>query len=77
MASAVDAAAEERRRVKRQRKIVGGLGLTFLGIVALLAAPALTNALVDDLPFLAVGLGAMYVGAILLGVGFGERRSRA
>jgi hypothetical protein len=73
----VDAAAEERRRVKRQRKIVGGLSLTFLGIVALLAAPALTNALVADLPFLAVGLGAMYVGAILLGVGFGERRSRA
>jgi hypothetical protein len=73
----VDEAAEERRRVKRQRKIVIGLGLTFVGIVALLAAPALTKALVADLPFLAVGLGAMYVGAVLLGVGFGERRSRA
>jgi hypothetical protein len=66
--------AEERRRVSRQRKVVGGLGMTFLGIVAILAAPTLTGAFVADLPFLAVGLGALYVGAILLGIGFGERR---
>jgi hypothetical protein len=53
-----------------------GLGATFLGLAALLLAPNLTGALVSDLPFLAVGLAALYAGGILIGVGFGERRSR-
>jgi hypothetical protein len=71
------AAAEELRRVRRQRKVVLGLGATFVGLAALLLAPNLTGALVSDLPFLAVGLVALYAGGILLGVGFGERRSRS
>jgi len=54
-----------------------GLGATFVGLAALLLAPNLTGALVSDLPFLAVGLVALYAGGILLGVGFGERRSRS
>ncbi|HEV8049412.1 MAG TPA: hypothetical protein VGP88_02335 [Thermoplasmata archaeon] len=71
------AAAEETRRIRRQRKIVLGLGLTFVGLAALLLAPNLTGPLVADLPFLAVALVALYVGGILLGVGFGERRRGA
>ena len=68
--------ARERRRVVRQRTIVVGLGLTFLGIVAFLAAPDLTGPLVHDLPYLAAGLSALYVGAILLGVGLGRRSAQ-
>ncbi|MCI4356891.1 MAG: hypothetical protein L3K18_07100 [Thermoplasmata archaeon] len=68
-----DSAATERRRVSRQRKVVGGVALTLVGIVALLAAPDLTGPLVHDLPFLAVGLLALYAGGILMGVGFGQR----
>jgi hypothetical protein len=67
--------AEERRRVARQRKVVLGLGATFLGLAALLLAPNLTGPLVSDLPYLAVALVVLYVGGILLGVGFGERRA--
>ena len=70
-------ATSELRRVRRQRKIVLGLGATFVGIIALLAAPNLTGPLVADLPFLAVALVALYGGGILLGVGFGERRRGA
>jgi hypothetical protein len=66
----------ERRRVSRQRKVVLGLGATFVGIVVLLLAPDLTGPLVADLPFLAVALLSLYVGGILLGVGFGERSAR-
>ena len=65
--------AAELRRVRRQRKIVLGLGATFVGIVVLLLAPNLTGPLVADLPFLAVALVALYLGGILLGIGFGER----
>ncbi|HKV89944.1 MAG TPA: hypothetical protein VJQ43_01970 [Thermoplasmata archaeon] len=75
-AAGSETVAIERRRVSRQRKIVGGLGLTFLGLVAFLAAPDLTGPLVHDLPFLALGLSALYVGAILLGIGFGQRAPR-
>lgn len=71
-----EAAWRERRRISRQRKIVIGLGLTFLGIVALLAAPDLTGPLIHDLPFLAVALGALYAGGILLGVGFGQKNAQ-
>jgi hypothetical protein len=74
-ANAVEREADqERRRIARQKKIVLGLGATFLGIVVLLLAPALTGALVADLPYLAVALVSLYVGGILLGVGFGEKR---
>jgi hypothetical protein len=66
----------ERRRVSRQRKVVLGLGSTFLGIVVLLLAPDLTGPLVADLPFLAVALLSLYGGGILLGIGFGERNVR-
>ena len=71
-----DEAAGERRRIARQRKIVLGLGATFGGIVVLLLAPDLTGPLVADLPYLAVALLSLYVGGILLGVGFGERTAR-
>jgi hypothetical protein len=71
------AEASELRRVRRQRKVVLGLGATFVGIFALLAAPNLTGPFVADLPFLAVALVALYGGGILLGVGFGERRRGA
>ncbi|MCI4327356.1 MAG: hypothetical protein L3K16_06965 [Thermoplasmata archaeon] len=70
-----EAAREELRRVRRQRKVVLGLGMTFVGLAALLLAPNLTGPFVADLPFLAVALVAIYAGGILLGVGFGERRS--
>lgn len=73
---APDEVVLERRRIARQRLIVIGLGATFLGIVVLLAAPDLTGPLVHDLPFLAVALGSLYVGGILLGVGFGRRAPR-
>ena len=74
--TADEPAASEARRVSRQRKVVGGVGLTLLGIVVLLAAPDLTGPLVHDLPFLAVALLSLYVGGILLGVGFGQRSAR-
>ncbi|HXQ95040.1 MAG TPA: hypothetical protein VN864_07755 [Thermoplasmata archaeon] len=67
-------AAEETRRIRRQRKIVLGLGITFVGLAALLLAPNLTGPFVADLPFLAVALVSLYLGGILLGVGFGEKR---
>jgi hypothetical protein len=69
-----DAAQHELRRVRRQRKVVLGLGATFVGLAALLLAPNLTGPFVADLPFLAVALVALYLGGILLGVGFGEGR---
>lgn len=71
-----ETAALERRRVSRQRKVVGGLGVTFVGLAVFLLAPDLTGPLVKDLPFFVVSLVSLYVGGILLGVGFGERRSR-
>jgi hypothetical protein len=69
-------AAREARRVSRQRKIVLGLGATLLGIAVFLLTPDLTGPLVADLPYIAVALVSLYVGAILLGVGFGERQAR-
>jgi hypothetical protein len=67
-------AAVEARRVARQRKIVIGLGVTFLGLLVFVAAPDLTGPLVADLPYLAVALVSLYAGGILLGFGLGERR---
>ncbi|MCI4325924.1 MAG: hypothetical protein L3K00_08640 [Thermoplasmata archaeon] len=67
-------AAVEGRRVSRQRKIVIGLGITFLGLLVFLAAPDLTGPLTADLPYLAVALVSLYAGGILLGVALGERR---
>ncbi|MCI4329128.1 MAG: hypothetical protein L3J86_06035 [Thermoplasmata archaeon] len=69
-------ADREARRISRQRKVVGGLGVTFVGIAVFLLAPDLTGPLVQDLPYFVVSLGSLYVGGILLGVGFGERRAR-
>lgn len=63
----------ERRRVSRQRKIVLGVLLTFLAGLLLLLAPDLTGPLVKDLPYLAGALVSLFLGGILLGVGYGER----
>jgi hypothetical protein len=70
-------AEREARRISRQKKVVGGLGITFVGIAVFLLAPDLTGPLVADLPYFVVSLGSLYVGGILLGVGFGERRTRS
>jgi hypothetical protein len=74
---AVDSEASnlERRRVSRQRKIVVGVFLTILAGIVLLAAPDLTGPLVKDLPYLAGSLLSLFVGGILLGVGYGQRAS--
>lgn len=69
-------AEREARRISRQRKVVGGLGITFVGIAVFLLAPDLTGPLINDLPYFVVSLGSLYLGGILLGVGFGERRAR-
>ncbi|MCI4358687.1 MAG: hypothetical protein L3J99_06660 [Thermoplasmata archaeon] len=61
--------------MSRQGKIVLGVVLTLLAGVWILIAPDLTGALANDLPFLAAGLLSLFLGGILLGVGFGERRS--
>jgi hypothetical protein len=68
-----EAATRERRRVSRQRKIVIGVGLTCLSGLVLLLAPDLTGPLVKDLPYLAASLLSLFVGGILLGVGYGEK----
>lgn len=61
----------------RKPKILLGVALTFLSGLVLLIAPDLTGALVEDLPYLAGGLVSLFLGGILLGVGYGERgRSR-
>jgi uncharacterized membrane protein YedE/YeeE len=59
----------------RQRKIVVGVVLTFLAGSFLILAPDLTGPLTKDLPYLAASLVSLFVGGILLGVGYGERNS--
>ncbi len=76
MTTTDEATLAERRRVSRQRMIVGGVGLTMLSGVLLLAAPDLTGPLVRDLPFLAGALLALFLGGILLGIGYGRRAPR-
>jgi hypothetical protein len=76
MEDPAEAATRERRRVARQSKIVLGVGLTCLAGFVLLLAPALTGPLVKDLPYLAVSLLSLFVGGILLGVGYGEKIGR-
>jgi fucose permease len=64
----------EARRISRQRKIVIGLVVTFLGLLVFVAAPDLTGPLVADLPYFAIALVSLYAGGILLGVGLGQRQ---
>ena len=66
----------EQRRVSRQRLVMIGLGLTILGAFVLLLAPDLTGPFVQDLPFLAVALAALYTGGILMGFAYGRRVGR-
>ncbi len=73
MASDPGALDRDHRRIARQRKIVVGVFLTILAGIVLLAAPDLTGPLVKDLPYLAGSLLSLFVGGILLGVGYGER----
>ncbi|HEV2429715.1 MAG TPA: hypothetical protein VGV64_07745 [Thermoplasmata archaeon] len=63
-------------RVSRQRLIVLGVVLTLLGGLILLLAPDLTGPLVHDLPFLGGCLVSLFLGGILLGVGYGRKPPR-
>ena len=69
---------EDRRRVRRQLRVMGGLLLTLAGLlfsVALL--PDASGKLVATLPVLAVSLVAVWTGGILLGgSGAGRRAPR-
>ena len=54
-----------------------GVFLTFLAGLLLLLAPDLTGPLVKDLPYLAGALVSLFLGGILLGVGYGDRNAGA
>ena len=54
-----------------------GVLLTFLAGLLLLLAPDLTGPLVKDLPYFAGALVSLFLGGILLGVGYGERTGGA
>jgi len=76
METPAEVASREHRRVARQRKIVIGVGLTCLAGFLLLLAPDLTGPLVKDLPYLSASLLSLFVGGILLGVGYGEKTAQ-
>jgi hypothetical protein len=68
----------DRRRARRQRRVVAGLLLTFVGLFLLVyLLPVAPGALALALPVAAAGALALWVGGILMGVGMGERRRRA
>ncbi|MCI4361113.1 MAG: hypothetical protein L3J91_05365 [Thermoplasmata archaeon] len=67
---------QDRRRVRRQRRVMGGLLLTLAGLLfAEGLLPTATGALERALPILAIALGSMWLGGILLGGAAGKRRS--
>jgi len=67
---------EDRRRIRRQRRVMGGVFLTLAGLLFSAGLlPTGTGALEHALPILVLALGSMWVGGILLGIGSGLRRS--
>jgi len=73
-ATPTDPAAES-ERVRRQRRVVVGLLLTFLGLLlALGLLPTAPGALLAAIPVLGAALLAVWVGGILLGLGRAARR---
>lgn len=71
-------AAAEARRVRRQRRVVVGLLLTFFGLFLFVyLLPVAPGALAHLLPVAAGGALALWVGGILMGMGMGEKRRRA
>jgi hypothetical protein len=67
---------EDRRRIRRQRRVLGGLFLTLAGLffsAGLL--PSTPGALAGTLPILGLALVTVWVGGILLGSSAGARRT--
>jgi hypothetical protein len=69
---------EDRRRIRRQWRVMGGLLLTLAGLLfAEGLLPTATGALEHALPILAIALGSIWLGGILLGGAAGRGRTNA
>lgn len=59
---------------RRQRWVMLGLLLTIIGLILVaLLFPSDPQAVTSDLPYIAAGLVALWVGGILMGLGMGMR----
>ncbi|MCI4339849.1 MAG: hypothetical protein L3K06_02000 [Thermoplasmata archaeon] len=69
---------EDRRRIRRQRRVVGGLLLTLAGLLFSAGLlPSAPGSLGTALPILGLTLVTVWIGGILLGGATGNRRPSA
>ena len=68
---------EDQRRIRRQRRVLGGLFLTLAGLLFSAGLlPSAPGELTTALPILGATLLCVWIGGILLGVSAGARRPR-
>ena len=75
--ASVDPALAARTVRRRQRLVMGGLLLTFLGLLLISALlPVGSKTLLRAVPLAAAGVAALWAGGILLGLGSPRRDGR-